>query len=221
MNIFLSRIKKFGAVYGKFKFYLPYSVGLSPKTILDIGIANDSYLECKLIYPAANYHGLDCYDDGVEMRGSDEFFLCDLEQLDALKNLKGSYDLIIVNHVLEHLFRGADVFSELCNLLTPNGVLYAEFPSIRTAYGRKRLGSYHFHDDPTHKRFYDLNDLANKAMENGCAIISCGPASTLLKNILSIPRAFFKIVRGKEWGANLLHISGKIDHIAVRKISES
>jgi len=143
--------------------------------------------------------------------------LRDLEDPEALNGFEPEYDLIIANHVLEHLTHGRDVFAKLCKLLAPGGLLYVEVPSLRTAYRAKSRGSYHFHDDPTHRTFYDLVDLANTAIRLHCRLVSCGPASTWLKNLLSLPRAAVGVLRGDGWGPYLLHAQRKIDHIMVAR----
>ena len=125
--------------------------------------------------------------------------------------------MIVINHVLEHLSNGNEIFSRLCSLLAPEGVLYAEFPSIRTAYKRKTKTSYHFHDDPTHKTFYIIENLANMAIFADCKIVSCGPVSTKLKNWLSSVRACIAWVSGKPYEPYLLHKQKKIDHILLRR----
>jgi trans-aconitate methyltransferase len=189
----------------------------APRRILDVGIANDSYLECKAVFPGSVYHGLDYQKPDFRMADGDAFFLCDLEEPRRLDMLTGPYDIIIVNHVLEHLRNGEEVFTRLCLLLAPGGVLFAEFPSLRTAYKRKTTASYHFHDDPTHRRFYVLEHLANSALDTGCKVISCGPASTPLKDLLAVPRALLGYVRGAGFGPFLLHTLRKIDHIMVQR----
>jgi hypothetical protein len=196
------------------KFYKIY-FRLKPSSILDIGIANDSYRECKSIFPQAEYHGLDLFHDYIKMNDADKYYCRNLEDLDALRGLKENYDLIIANHVLEHIERGEDVFKELCCLLSDCGLLYVEFPSIRTAYKEKRWGSYHFHDDHTHRSFYNLESLANIAIDNGCKIVSCGPVSTFIKDVFAIPRALLGVFLGKDWGPYLLHFQRKVDHIMV------
>ena len=134
--------------------------------------------------------------------------------------LKGSvYDLVIVNHVMEHLTNGEEVFKKLCNLLQTGGVLYAEFPSIRTAFKKKNGPNYHFHDDLTHISFYVLENLANIALKSGCHIISCGPStSPPLKYMISIPRGLLNFILGKGFVRFLPSGVKKIDHIFVKKI---
>jgi hypothetical protein len=214
---FLPHIKRLLSAYIKPKFAFPRSLMAKPMRILDVGIANDSYLECKAIFPDAEYHGLDFFDHKVNMSPLDCFFLRDLNDPLSLINLPGNYDLIITNHVLEHIERGYEVFEELCNLLTPGGILYVELPSIRTAFNVKKAGRYHFHDDPTHCRFYNLELLANIAIGRNCKVLSCGPVSTFLKDFFSIPRAFLSILSGGGYGVYLLHFQRKIDHVMIKR----
>ncbi len=200
------------------KFLVPHQAGVSPRRVLDIGVANDSYLECKAMYPLAQYHGVDIISPGVRMADGDALFLRDLEDPLSLRDLPGPYDLIVVNHVLEHIRRGEAVFAELCDLISLHGYMYVELPSIRTAYKRKRMGRYHFHDDLTHCKFYSLEVLANNAIAQGCKIISCGPISTLAKSFLSVPRAVVSAVAGGAWGGYLIHMQGKVDHIFIQRV---
>ena len=192
-----------------------------PRHILDIGIENDSYREAKAVYPQGTYHGLDIVPCKTVPLNNDRFFVCDLEQGINFEAIPDGYDLILINHVLEHLSNGEVIFTALCGMLRPGGILYAEFPSIRTAMRRKTRFNYHFHDDPTHKRFYPLEKLANIAIGCGGRVVSCGPVSTPTKSIISAPRAIFGALTGKGYGPYLLHAQGKIDHIMVRRSSPS
>ena len=197
------------------KFLLPSAVNGAPRHVLDVGVANSSYQELRAVFPDARYDGVDHVETAVVFGSGDQFILCDLDSFPDLELIEPKYDLIIVNHVLEHLTHGHRVFSHLCKSLVPGGVLYAEFPSIRTAMTRKTRNTYHFHDDPTHKAFYRLEDLANIAMREHCKVASCGPVSTPLKDVLSLPRALIGWMLGKGWGPYLLHFQRKIDHIMI------
>jgi trans-aconitate methyltransferase len=210
-------LKQSLARHGKPKFRSTAAVLSKPGRILDIGIANDSYRECKTVFPGSTYHGLDYQAPGFPLSAGDRFILCNLEDPDRLAALADPYDLIIINHVLEHLRSGEEVFRRLCLMLAPGGVLYAEFPSIRTAYKPKTRATYHFNDDPTHRRFYVLEHLANTAMDAGCKILSCGPTSTPLKDVLAVPRALLGYVRGAGYGPFMLHTLRKIDHVMVQR----
>ncbi len=220
MSKLVAHAKRIFAKHGKPKFRSTYAENPRPVHILDIGVANASYAECKHVYPTSIYHGLDISDIDFELDVGDIFVRKNLEDDCALDSFLPIYDLIIINHVMEHINNGALVFKKLAALLRLGGVLYAEFPSIRTSY-RKQIGSsYHFHEDPTHKTFYVLEDLANIAMKSGCQIVSCGPVSDPpLKILISGPRALFNMFRGRGFFRFLPWDTRKIDHILIKKIS--
>lgn len=199
------------------KFHTLCGLAPMPQHILDIGIANHSYRECKSVFPGAIYHGLDFIDAGVKLDVGDKFLLRNLDEPQALDDLEPIYDIVIANHVLEHLERGNEVFVGLCRVLAPGGMLYVEVPSVRTAHHRKTPWRYHFNDDPTHRAFYRMEDLGNLAMRSGCRVISCGPCSTWLKDLLALPRAAIGMLRGHGWGPYLLHFQRKIDHVLVQR----
>jgi len=48
---------------------------------------------------------------------------------------KGPFDLILCNHVLEHLAEPAEVIREICSLLKEGGLLYLELPFDSPFYG--------------------------------------------------------------------------------------
>lgn len=218
MNKYFSKfILRIVLILIKPKFYKTKKIfGSEDIQILDIGTANKSYEESRLVYPKAKYTGLDLYAPNVIAEKGDEFLQMNLEAIDENK-IRDTFDLIIMNHVLEHLGNGEDVFRILCKKINKGGVVYAEFPSIKTMYKPKNRYRYHFHDDPTHKRVYLLETLANIAMAEGLKIHSCGNASTPVKSILSIPRALIKMFMGKNVGSELIFLRGKVSYILCTK----
>lgn len=199
------------------KFFYPRKFLISKASVLDIGLDNNSYNEFKLAFPTCSYVGVDFIDNNQELKSGDKFLKLDLEEQSLLTVFDAeSFDVIIMNHVIEHISNGEIVLADLIKLLRKGGVIYLEFPSIRTTY-RSLLKQYHFHDDETHKRLYDVLVLANIALDNQCKIISSGPVSTNLKNILSFPRACFSIFCTGSLGADLIFFQGKIDHLFISK----
>jgi hypothetical protein len=61
------RIKTLFAKYFKPKFRSTLAVMPHPKYILDIGIANNSYKECKAVFPTSIYHGIDYENINFDM----------------------------------------------------------------------------------------------------------------------------------------------------------
>lgn len=200
------------------KFFKTYKLLGPNPCILDIGVANSSYAEAKLVYQSNTYVGIDIHEPSVNFGPSDFFYKANLDEcanLDFLGNKL--FDLIIFNHVIEHLHNGEFVFKLLCAKLKPGGYLYVEFPSIRTAENRKSKFNYHFHDDSSHVRFYNYLDLANIALSIGLKVDSCGNSSAPLKTYLSIPRAIFSFLSRRSPGSALLFIQNKIDYVLIRR----
>lgn len=200
------------------KFHHTYDSRFNARSILDIGIANKSYQETKLLFPGSRYSGIDILPIDFTMGAGDDFHLANLDEVSDLNFLGGQlFDVIFANHVLEHLARGERIYELLCHRLAPGGVFYAEYPSIRTARQKKTRYSYHFHDDPTHRRLYAPETLANIALNQGLKIVSCGYASAPLKTLGAIPRAALMFFSGKPYGSSLLFMQKKIDYILVQK----
>lgn len=209
-NFFIKNVKP------KFKLTHPYYYPNCK--ILDIGIDNNSYSETKSLYKECIYFGLDYkLQDIINFKLEDTFVQSNLEDLNFSNNIKTKFNIIIANHVLEHIVRSYKSYQDLIGLLEDNGVMYCEFPNIKTLYKKKNFYNYHFHDDKTHISLYDLNELANIAMRSNCKVISCGPISTLLKNLLSIPRFILSILMLRPSTSYLLHFSGSISHILIQK----
>ncbi len=145
---------------------------------LEIGIGNDSPLIFKKIYPKAEYYGVDkTLDYNLSDKSKsllDKFYLIDLEKksLDVVPN--NFFDYVIIAHVIEHLDNGEKVIEELCYKIKVKGGFYIEYPRKASARFPSMKGTLNFYDDPTHKRFYDINELKSILTENGFKIIKIG-----------------------------------------------
>jgi SAM-dependent methyltransferase len=214
----LIKLKKVALKLIKPKFFYTSRFLLGNANCLDIGLDNNSYLEFKLLFPNTRYVGVDFKDVKESLKIGDKFLKLNLENQSLLKHFeRESFDLIIVNHVIEHISNGEILLADLIKLLRKDGILYMEFPNIKTTYIRS-FKQYQFHDDLTHKRFYDLLILANIALENNCKIISSGPVSTFLKTLLSIPRAILSLLTRGHVGAELIFLQRKVDHLFIIKV---
>jgi SAM-dependent methyltransferase len=146
--------------------------------ILDVGCGNDSYEITKRWLNVKSYHGVDKeYWHGREndYRRMDHIYFVDLDEPDSLKDIpKSSYDVIIMNHVIEHLSRGYEVIANLYEKLSPGGVLYIETPSERTVNYPSAIGFLNFYDDPTHRKIYPVMRLVEVAMEAGFKVLRFG-----------------------------------------------
>jgi len=95
--------------------------------VLDIGCSAGGVLS---IFKDAGYQAVGCdYDEAyLDFGRAKGLDLCSggVDQIPACS----SYDLIILRHVLEHITNPADYLKQIKNLLSPQGKIYIEVPSI-------------------------------------------------------------------------------------------
>lgn len=187
--------------------------------VLDVGVANRSAVEMKQVLPACRYHGLDrdASFDAQERALMHRFTLMDLEVDPLATAERGAYDLVVINHVLEHVDNGLQVVHHAVACLRPGGMLYVEVPNVRSLGRASSRYTYHFHDDPTHKRLYSPEELCNAVISAGGKIVECGAAGTPLKTLLSLPRALLALLRGQPLGHLFVHSRGAITYIVARR----
>jgi hypothetical protein len=156
--------------------------------ILDIGCGNRSCEITKHWFPRCEYHGVDrdfYAGDSTDYTRMDFFHRIDLEK-DALDDLPRA-DAIILSHVIEHLSNGSEVVAVLCKKLNPGGVIYLEFPSVRSLALPHAYGTLQFCDDETHKRLYSVLDIANTLIANGLKIVYGGQKRDWLRMYFYVP----------------------------------
>jgi len=85
---------------------------------------------------------------------------------DSLDDLKGTYDCILLSHVLEHVAEPGELLSGLRNHLNDSGVLYVEVP-VEIA-GGMRLEI----DPVTHINFFTDGSLKTILQMNGYKVVS-------------------------------------------------
>ena len=212
-------MNRFLLIQLKSKFYNVARFAPHATCVLDVGVANRSAFEMKRVLPHCRYHGLDRETsvDPVERALMDDFFTVDLET-DPLRSVERSrYDLIVINHVLEHVANGLEVVEHAVACLRPGGVLYLEVPNVRSLGRAASRFVYHFHDDPTHKRLYTPEDLCNAVMDAGGKVIACGAAGTPLKALMTFPRALLGLLRGRPVGHLLVHSRRAITYLAATR----
>jgi ubiquinone/menaquinone biosynthesis C-methylase UbiE len=172
----------------------------SPKgkfILLDIGAGNNSATNTKKWFPNCTYHGVDRNRDynnsEADFQLMDQFYEIDLTELqfDAIPD--NHYDAIMMAHVIEHLPNGTDVIKALIPKLKKGGLIYIEYPGIKSTTLPSKKGTLNFFDDDTHCRIYSKIELYNTLMTVDCQPLKGGTRRDI-QNIFLIP---IKLVHNK------------------------
>ena len=112
----------------------------------------------------------------------DDFQICDLDS-EQLKYGPGSFNAVLLSHVLEHIKDEKKFFLELGRVLTAGGRLYVEVPTPASRHfpGRQLfldrgvdVSTVNFFDDSTHLRTFSLGELSALAEGSGFTPLESG-----------------------------------------------
>jgi SAM-dependent methyltransferase len=128
-------------------------------SILDIGCANGGLLQCLNEKGYTNLTGIDITQicvENVKKLGYNAYFggIFNLEELGNKK-----YDIVILSHVLEHVYDLQTTAENLKKLLNPNGIIYIEVPDASRYPNYYVVPYYYF--DCEHINHFDINSLKN------------------------------------------------------------
>lgn len=164
-------------------FYLDKVIGYLPAkdvSVLDVGCGTHSASIIKKFLPHAKYYGLDKDTSYLisekDLSLMEKFYEIDLNNTEALTQIPGNFfDIVFMNHVLEHIPNGEDVILNILPKVKTGGKVYIEFPSLHSdklpSIGK---GTLNFYDDPTHIRIYNYKDVSSLLNKNGFEIINHG-----------------------------------------------
>jgi SAM-dependent methyltransferase len=144
----------------------------------------------------------------------EKLFIADLDRDDLSELPDAHFDVIVMSHVIEHVWDGLPAVARLTKKLAPGGRIYIEFPSVRSLASRRRLG---FCDYPTHVRVYDVKEVANVLLANGLKVITAGRRREWLRVALfplAIPSNIKTLLSsGRLTGAGLWDLCGLADFV--------
>lgn len=199
-------------------------------TILDIGCGNHSPSITKKWFGKCDYYGVDRGEYNID-KGDivlmKEFYRIDLEKnpekLDEIPD--EFFDIIIFNHVIEHLTNGMDVLSELVKKLKKGGKIYIEFPSVKSLslpsvknFPSFFSGTINFCDDSTHVRLYSLLDVANHLLSREFKILKGGTRRDVGMMIMSPFIIIYCLIRHREFSVSALWgVTGFAQYIYAEK----
>ncbi|RDY23267.1 class I SAM-dependent methyltransferase [Romboutsia maritimum] len=139
---------------------------------LDIGCSDGGLIFWKdWIDPIRNdikLHGVDIFE-GLYTDRLQSFNICNLEQ-DKLPHCDNTFDSVYICHVLEHLKNPKKIVDEIYRVLKTKGTAYIEIPgenslNLPTMSDFEEVGlkvsTMNFHDDKTHIKTYEVEELVN------------------------------------------------------------
>ncbi len=192
--------------------------------ILDIGAGNHSASKTKEIFVNCEYWGVDrCTDYAnteTDINVMDRFCEMDLTAL-QFENIPDSYfDLIIMAHVIEHLPNGDQVIEKLLEKLAVNGIIYLEWPSIRSTKLPSKKGTLNFFDDASHVRIYSLREIYNLLLGNGLKFCEGGGRRSLrLIFLIPLKVIWDKLDRGYILASTFWDLLGFAEYCIFRRVS--
>lgn len=194
----------------------------NPFTILDVGCGNHSASIIKSVFKNSKYYGIDKEnynnsDDDLKLM--EKFYKIDLEYGSYNDIPDNSFDVIMLAHVIEHISNGLSVVEKLMPKLKKGGVIYIEFPSVKSLNFPSMKGTLHFCDDPTHKRLYDVKEISNLLLANGFKIIKAGNLRDPVRIILFPAILISSLIRGTIGAGTFWYVLGFPDFVFARKNS--
>ena len=127
--------------------------------ILDIGSGSGKYLLELFHLGYKNITGIDPFNSStLNLNNNITIYNCEVD------NLTSTYDFIIMNHSLEHIFDQDHIFLELKRLLNPGGKVLIRIPFIGYAWEQYGANWYQI-DAPRHMTIHSINSfrfLCNK-----------------------------------------------------------
>ena len=156
-------IPKIGnALRREFK-YLPYSI--EKGRLLDVGFGNGRFLEL------ASDAGWDVYGVDTDMvavnAAKKKGFSVRLGEIAAFGSHANYFDVITLNHVIEHIHNARDTFKLIFEILKPGGTLILSTPNIYS-FGHLAYKEYwRGIEVPRHLVIFNWNSIANILKESG------------------------------------------------------
>lgn len=218
--------KKYLRKYITFKFFKirKYFNKNDKIRILDIGAGNHSASKTKELFVNCEYWGVDKCSDYAnsvdDINIMDRFCKMDLTML-QFEGLPDDYfDVIIMAHVIEHLFNGDKVIEMLSEKLAVNGIIYLEWPGIRSTRLPSKKGTLNFFDDATHVRIYSLKEIYNLLLSKELKFCEGGVRRSLrLILLIPIKAIWDKLDRGYILASTLWDLLGFAEYCIFRRIS--
>ena len=212
----------------KFRFVRGKLTMAAPR-ILDIGCGNGSPSLTKKWFAGCHYAGADIQRyklSNADVAAMDEFYQlgADGSGYDAIP--QASYDLVILNHVIEHMREPGPIVARLCGKLKPGGYMWIAFPSQRSLTLPHSVDeTLNFYDDPTHVYLPKVAEIAEILLANGVTVLDAGRSregfwTTIADGFKFCKRRLNKLMTGNFSGRGMWYLMGFEDHVFGQRSGE-
>lgn len=149
--------------------------------LLDIGCGNGSFL-LKARDAGWQVVGLDIDPNAVltaRKLGLDVYE----GTVDMLPDEIGAFDVVTLNHVIEHVHEPQEFLHSIYRMLIPNGLLYIATPNIRSIGAKLFEKNWRGMESPRHLVLFTVSGLINLVKECGFIDIELKPRHNITKDM--------------------------------------
>lgn len=145
---------------------------IRPRRLLDLGCATGGFL-AEAQAKGWTCEGVELSEDAVAVARR-EFGLNVIRgDIHGLKVPAGTYGLVTMWHVLEHLIEPMEAMRRASDLLAPGGYLFVELPNWDSLGRRVRQSSWGALTPPEHINFFNARSIGGAARNAGLDVIRC------------------------------------------------
>lgn len=125
--------------------------------ILDFGCGNGRLLKRLGMRGFKHLEGFDADPKARAAAGAQGFEIH--HDLDELSSSGRQFDVIVLNHVVEHLDRPVEVLQQLVSLLAADGVLYLRTPNTASLLSRAFGSTWRGYETPRHLHLFNARNI--------------------------------------------------------------
>lgn len=168
----------------------------NPKKVLDIGCSNGVFLD---LFKNSETWGVE--PSGIGKRSEEKGHKVIHEYFEKAKLPENYFDLVIMNHTLEHVKDADVVLKKIYKILKNNGILFIDVPNAGGLSSKILGDKWPYRAPGEHTYQFTKESLSKKISESGFKILHwesrsglfefANPLQDLLLSLLSFKKRFF------------------------------